>query len=132
MGLFETGFRIIISVMVISELAVDLSYLISQTEVNEEGLLISFQMSYYYECSFFFEAQVLNEKFEGEIEKLKEKLKKTQAELKQSGRSTGDAHAKLEELEEEKNDLQEKLTQAEGKYKKVGKAYQKEKKQVKH
>ena len=33
MGLFETGFRILISVMVISELAVDLSYLISQTEV---------------------------------------------------------------------------------------------------
>ena len=33
MGLFETGFRIIISVMVISELAVDLLYLISQTEV---------------------------------------------------------------------------------------------------
>ena len=33
MWLFETGFRIIISAMVISELAVDLSYLISQTEV---------------------------------------------------------------------------------------------------
>ena len=33
MGLFETGFRIFISAMVISESAVDLGYLISQTEV---------------------------------------------------------------------------------------------------
>ena len=33
-GLFETGFRIFISAMVISESAVDLGYLISQTEVG--------------------------------------------------------------------------------------------------
>ena len=33
MGLFETGFRIFKSAMIISESAVDLGYLISQTEV---------------------------------------------------------------------------------------------------
>ena len=36
MGLFETGFRIFISAMVISESAVDLGYLISQTEVYDQ------------------------------------------------------------------------------------------------
>ena len=33
MGLFETGFRIFISAMIISESAVDLGHLISQTKV---------------------------------------------------------------------------------------------------
>ena len=34
MGLFETGFRIFISAIIISESAFDLGYLISQTEVS--------------------------------------------------------------------------------------------------
>ena len=38
MGLFETGFRIFISAMIISESAVDLGYLISQTEVCLEDV----------------------------------------------------------------------------------------------
>ena len=35
MGLFETGFRIFISAIIISESAFDLGYLISQTEVKD-------------------------------------------------------------------------------------------------
>ena len=38
MGLFETGFRIFISAMIISESAVDLGYLISQMEVCMCGI----------------------------------------------------------------------------------------------
>ena len=34
MGLFETGFRIFISSIIISESAIDLGYLIRQTEVE--------------------------------------------------------------------------------------------------
>ena len=39
MGLFETGFRIFISATVLSESAVDLVHLISQTEVIRHGEL---------------------------------------------------------------------------------------------
>ena len=46
MGLFETGFRIFISAIIISESAFDLGYLISQTEVQttlvESQLRITF------------------------------------------------------------------------------------------